>query len=145
MKHAIKTKWIKDLTSGEYVQGIGGLRSNLLDPGETSPVVQHCCLGVLTDQAVKAGVITWEQVAAEGWGVLPTPVAEWAGLDDSDPVVPNVVEGLTWKFGSISMMAEPGDEVRTAHLSTYNDSTEATFAQIALIIAAGIPSEGDDG
>lgn len=52
MKPEIKKLWIDALLSGEYEQGRGVLCRNNLD-GTT----EWCCLGVLTDLAVKAGIV----------------------------------------------------------------------------------------
>lgn len=139
MKKAIKDQWLADLRSGEYPKGVGELRS---DPDEGEPRT-FCCLGVLLDRAVLAGVITWPEVNAGGYGVLPEPVARWAGLDTLDPVVPNVVESLRWSMPS----DRRGDPVTQegVRLSQYNDATNATFADIADLIEAGIPGEEEPG
>jgi hypothetical protein len=51
MKPEIKALWIAALEGGEYKQGPGCLRYN------SGVSVQHCCLGVLTELAVQAGVM----------------------------------------------------------------------------------------
>ena len=48
MNPEIREQWAKDLESGDYPQGRGFLRT---DGG-------FCCLGVLCEQAVRAGVIS---------------------------------------------------------------------------------------
>ena len=47
MKPEIQAEWVAALRSGEYKQGTGVLRSE---------ANEFCCLGVLCDLAVKAGV-----------------------------------------------------------------------------------------
>lgn len=71
----VRQLWVKALRSGEYQQGTNCLRT---DDGK------YCCLGVLTDLAVKNGVIP--NFRGEGNGhnkVLTLPVMTWAGLRSS--------------------------------------------------------------
>lgn len=92
MKEDIKTEWVTALRSGNYSQSAGILRD---DRG-------FCCLGVLCDLAVKAGVATSiESAIGEGTiayldkdalpgstgdvAYLPQSVMKWAGLTASNP------------------------------------------------------------
>lgn len=85
MKKEIKEQWIAALTSGEYQQTVGAL-ANRDAEGATS----YCCLGVLCDLAVKAGVIEEPEVNEDyrrlnydgEEAVLPPSVQVWAGTDD---------------------------------------------------------------
>lgn len=81
MTPEVKAKWLEALRSGEYEQGRQFLRTR---------DNEFCCLGVLCDLAVKAGVI--EEPTADGWGEyrygdggeqsgLPDEVSDWAGID----------------------------------------------------------------
>ena len=88
MKPEIKTQWITALRSGDYKQGKGVLKK-----GD-----KYCCLGVLSDLAVKAGIGRWEDspyrdgvshVSASGAyynSYLPYSVRLWAGLDSPEGV-----------------------------------------------------------
>jgi|ERR1700733_3395948 len=87
MKAKIKQQWLKELRSGEWVQGCGQLMN---DKDEA------CCLGVLCDIAVREGVIkpwrkndytsnSWE--VSESIGILPQKIAKWAGLTSSNPII----------------------------------------------------------
>jgi hypothetical protein len=76
MNPEIKAQWIADLRSGEFVQGTGYLNAD----------GKLCCLGVLCEQAVKAGVVE-SDMSGEGTvyydgkdNILPDQVREWAGL-----------------------------------------------------------------
>ena len=82
MNPEIKKMWVEALRSGEYKQTTGALRQ--LDMDSALPC--YCCLGVLCDLAVKAGVTNpfYENHTA----CLPTSVYKWAGLDTPDPEVP---------------------------------------------------------
>lgn len=82
MKQEVKGLWTTALRSGEYKQGKSQLRI------ERSEETQHCCLGVLTDLAVKAGVCNWNVDVHGADPHLPSMVREWAGLNDSNPYVP---------------------------------------------------------
>lgn len=73
MNKRIKRKWIKALRSGEYVQGY----ARLCIPGKDFD--SFCCLGVLTDLAVREGVCAWGAKKADGG--LSDPVIRWADFD----------------------------------------------------------------
>jgi hypothetical protein len=91
MNQAIKTQWVAALRSRDYKQG-----RHLLNSADG-----FCCLGVLCDLAVKAGVADWGAPATVAGiagvsydyvrkcdnktGVLPEPVQEWAGLETANP------------------------------------------------------------
>lgn len=78
----IVTAWVRALRSGEYEQGQGQLRD--LDD-------KFCCLGVLCDLAVKAGVDVKVQAdkssySYDGHGDFPPPaVGDWIGVDVAVP------------------------------------------------------------
>lgn len=79
MNPEIKAQWVADLRSGEFEQG-----TELLNMEG-----KFCCLGVLCDQAVKAGVIRqserYGRVTYDGTDtILPTSVRKWAGLPDGN-------------------------------------------------------------
>jgi hypothetical protein len=82
----VKREFLAALRSGNYAQGQCKLRSH--DD-------LYCCLGVLTDLAVKAGIHQWEH-SEYGWGVkeklpsgvpfinttdLTNKVLKWAGIE----------------------------------------------------------------
>lgn len=50
MREDIKREWFDRLRSGKYHQGIGYLRQ------EKGLAVTHCCLGILCEMALEAGV-----------------------------------------------------------------------------------------
>jgi hypothetical protein len=90
MDQAIKERWVKDLRSDEYPQGKGHLRKD----------GKFCCLGVLCEQAVKAGIVTSQEQVDGSWiysgdgdahdrsaSVLPYSVTRWAGISHENPVV----------------------------------------------------------
>jgi hypothetical protein len=92
MKPEIKAQWTMALRSGEYKQGRGHLGQAYGD-GET----RYCCLGVLCDLAVKAGVDVPVETGPRGeliydgeFLVPPKQVQEWAGLVDFNPTVKEV-------------------------------------------------------
>lgn len=94
MNKEIKELWATALESGEYKQG----HKVLCSVGEDDSK-RYCCLGVLCELAVKAGVIP-EPVDREDAYVgrslyfggpressgayLPKSVATWAGLEDQE-------------------------------------------------------------
>src|ERR1700728_845952 len=81
----IRKQWVAALRSGQYKQGIGALVT-LGDKYD-----RFCCLGVLCDMAVRAGVIEspivigLEENLAYGLdlatGALPQEVVDWVGIN----------------------------------------------------------------
>jgi hypothetical protein len=119
MNPEIKADWVKALRSEQYKQGVGALRTNV--DGER----RFCCLGVLADRAVLAGVVDWKpyqsapEAAIEGeWQILPEAVRVWAGLEDWNPDV---------------AIRVPDGACPTNSLAELNDSG-MTFAEIAELI-----------
>jgi len=81
MNQEIKERWVRALRSGEYKQG-----NEYLHSGDA-----YCCLGVLCELAVDAGVtkpVTNHGLTVSYYGVdenesavhLPPEVMKWAGL-----------------------------------------------------------------
>ena len=120
MNPKIKTHWIKALRSGDYEQGTQCLAAFKLDSSE---VIEFCCLGVLCELAVKAGIVERPSPRGKEFGYqqpgdsiveynfLPQIVMDWAGLSDSDPVLGKTAASVT--------------------CSVLNDRRRNSFAQIA--------------
>jgi hypothetical protein len=101
MNQDIKAQWVTALRSGNYAQTDGRLRKISTRDGETEE--GFCCLGVLCDLAVKAGVISEPTQATYNFedstiidyqygeekeeSILPKAVIEWAELDSTSPFV----------------------------------------------------------
>lgn len=103
MKQEVADLWTEALRSGDYTQATGALVD--VD-GSNGEIVGHCCLGVLCDLAVKAGVkvdyegpkehrgeydptdpedVYWTGVTYDGAdALLPKSVMDWAGMGASD-------------------------------------------------------------
>lgn len=128
MKAEIRDAWADALESGEYPQVSGGLCAvTVSDEDGEQHIVGYCCLGVLSELAVKAGIIpaaewpdgvggTTDYLHYDGeTGALSVAVAEWAGLDgdDTDPYL---------------------TDTATHRASQWNDGYEATFADIAAMV-----------
>jgi hypothetical protein len=125
MNPEIKAQWLADLRSGEYRQSTGALAS--IDGG-------YCCLGVLCEQAVKAGIVRKNSTGFCGFcyspvnnpddsdaATLPAAVMAWAGLDENNPATnQNITDA-------------DGIEHEEASLAELNDLGRA-FAEIADII-----------
>lgn len=122
-QRAIMESWALALESGEFKQGTGRLRAV-----DREGFVRHCCLGVLTELAHRAGVQPersfhdCRHVAHESHTVfcdrndmLSTRVAEWAGLADSDP--------------DLTLTVVDNGSARSA--TDLNDGLKATFQEIA--------------
>lgn len=116
MNAEVKALWLDALRSGEYQQTKGRLRrDNPIDPEDLDDGYNagYCCLGVLCDLAVKAGVTqlheekpyadsSYEEernYTVYNYGaskdhrygsVLPPEVAQWAGLEGPDATNPYV-------------------------------------------------------
>jgi hypothetical protein len=92
VKAEVKEEWVSALRSGDYKKGTGFLR--IKGPKQD----KYCCLGILCDLAVKAGVIDPPRledrnpddvddyyVYGEDFIFVPKVVVEWAGLGDRNP------------------------------------------------------------
>lgn len=150
MKPDIKAQWVAALRSGEYEQGKGVLRE--IDNDGT--LGGYCCLGVLCDLAVKAGVIPEPTIKTYDHGpkevlydeadaILPSSVAEWAGLiepdeADSRPICAPIV--TLPKAHSVAEFFLLGDEddAKEVELTGLNDETDLGFAGIADLIEASL-------
>jgi hypothetical protein len=139
MVEEIKATWRSDLLSGAYPQTSGALNREwayeadcvclpgvdcTCEASETAPV-GLCCLGVLCEQAVRAGIAERTPADEKGrigyrragsddeidYDLPPICVYEWAGLDDNNPQVRH--DGLS------------------STLSFVNDEREASFLVIA--------------
>ena len=130
MDQKIVKEWVSELRSDNYIQGMNKLKAAAT---EGSPAA-HCCLGVLCDMAVKAGVVTTEFSETElRWlfnddgdirgGLPPEKVTEWLFGEDEVPY------GFDW-------------EVRDGEHTLYvlNDNG-APFRDIADVIEANYLDE----
>lgn len=133
MNQEIKTKWLADLRSGEFEKGKGYLKRD----------GKFCCLGVLCDQAEKAGIVTtregrdgsvyFQSVTNEfdaSASVLPQAVVHWAelhlALGSTNPAVRVVTEDGEGKVCSLSSINDNDNEDEP--------QGEFTFLQIAEMI-----------
>ncbi|MCA1840156.1 MAG: hypothetical protein LC723_07485 [Actinobacteria bacterium] len=95
MNPDIKKKWIEDLRSGNFEQGRTNLHSQSARVPGGEQGDKFCCLGVLCEQAVSAGIIPPGQKGTgdeEKYLVLygadreisglPEEVRRWAGIRD---------------------------------------------------------------
>lgn len=127
MNPVIRDAWVAALESGDYVQGRNQLVSTY--DGEA----KHCCLGVLCELAVQAGVVHIDLQLEKFFSVLPDGnfahygstlpevVARWAGLWTEDP----------------SVTIPYTNEVRRT-LSNCNDSVGLNFTEIAEAIRTSL-------
>lgn len=117
MNLEVRTEWVRLLRFGDYRQGHGYLHR--LDEDGTAV---FCCLGVLCDLAVRAGVVDARRGsnlvrygAVGEVGALPNEVVEWAGLSSVDP--PVVGRTLSsWNDGDALRGLEPVGFKRIADL-----------------------------
>lgn len=146
VKASVKDQWVKDLRSGEFEQGSNNLRRTV-DEGE-----YYCCLGVLCQQAVRAGAIPAPElhdrgvyaylddeydgdnrVTGESFNQecsLPRKVAEWAGL-------PLEKDGMGEDVVILPRNGEMGEVTAIGA----NDGMSLTFVQIADLIEQNVPAE----
>lgn len=146
MHAEILDRWTTVLRSDRFTQGqsslimptsIAAIRGLIAGPIE----YEHCCLGVLCELAVEAGIIEYHMIdgAKRGFrervaptavnpfdynienSILPRTVADWAGLSDCDPLI------------------RQGEPVRLSYL---NDSKRYSFAMIADAIEEHFRSPG---
>lgn len=112
MDPAVKRKWVEALRSGKYPQSRDFLQNRQ----------GYCCLGVLCELAVKAGVAQKVDLKTAGLTsydretkVLPQSVCTWAGLD------PNENSPDVWFAGEFTSLA-------------YLNDTGTPFPRIAEVI-----------
>lgn len=125
----VRAAWIEDLRSGNFAQTTG----RLYRPAGASSPPGYCCLGVLCERAVAAGLVTRHNggyVFVDGFHqsdlVLPRSVREWAGLRESD--------------GALVQPIDYYDDDRllsAVSLAELNDGARYSFAQIADVIERG--------
>lgn len=128
-------KWVEALRSGKYQQMKGKLSDGKC----------FCCLGVACEVAIENGVkmnkivdnsgteIEYQGQLDSSAGELPEDVSRWLDLvvDDEDGFL---------RFSSDPKLPTP--EHRNFSATTWNDSMEYTFAQIADLIEATYLREG---
>jgi hypothetical protein len=76
--------WVKALRSRSFKQGRGALHTR----GTHDTKAQYCCLGILCNLAVKAGIVDAQLTNSGNYayngsintGVLPLRVKKWAGI-----------------------------------------------------------------
>lgn len=129
------TLWVTALRSGEYKQAKGSLEvtSEHVESSGCSKT-GFCCLGVLSDLAVKAGIVTrsvdeyfrvhYGTDNDMSTGHLPHAVRDWAGMGS--------VDGLRDNAAYLS----GGADHYKSSLMELNDYSAFTFAQIADVIEA---------
>ena len=128
MRKDIADRLVAALRSGEYKQGQGRLCRAIADGSRS-----FCCLGVLTDLAVKEGVLPdgkraeldpyalkYGKCAASAY--LPSEVQEWAGMQSIGGRLPKAVHA--WDDEGKATLEE---------LAHFNDAGY-TFEQTADII-----------
>lgn len=120
----VKVQFLEALRSGDYEQG----RLQLRTYGD-----KFCCLGVLTDLAVKAGVVRWVE-SEHGWGVqekLPNGTEQINTTDLSDKVMRWAgLEVETCRSGNIFTSTNYSED----NLMHFNDENNLSFEQIADIV-----------
>lgn len=91
MNPEVKKEWVAALRSGKYDQGMGSLKL------EVSDTQLYCCLGVLCELAVEAGVIppgerhedqpkNYSYYFLGEDEFLPSEVMTWANLDTNNGI-----------------------------------------------------------
>lgn len=123
MKQEIKTQWLADLRSGEFSQ----CKYRLSDG------TGYCCLGVLSERAAQAGIVTKVYINPgyahydddDGDEVLSPKVMVWAEIEEDNPHVPISDSGRLAAFKN--------EDYSTISLGELNDYG-FTFAEIADLI-----------
>jgi len=145
MDPGIRAAWVAALRSGEYQQG----KANLRAADNT-----YCCLGVLCELAVQAGVArAWRAKAGDRWlyygtshlrenasgGYPPPVVGTWSGWG-GEIDAPVVTVPAAWLVSSTGhQYSDDGDDgadnvIARMDLVTANDRAGLTFEQIAQLI-----------
>lgn len=146
MNPEAKRAWLEKLRSKKFKQGIGALKIVTEVEGEDTRV-EYCCLGILCEAAVDAGVIPapdiknrefagasvhYQAFGIDDWrsDVLPHEVMEWAGLLSPNPIL---------EFPELATRTD-GDVWKTrAAASEWNDDFAKSFEEIADAIERTFP------
>lgn len=123
MNPDVKTEWIRALRGNNYVQGTGALRY------VESLRERWCCLGLLCDLAVKAGVID-DPVFEDAGSIYrygegnrssypPNEVMEWAGIE--------TVEAYYYTSGELNLVSLVGLNDHGFTFSEIADTIEQEF------------------
>lgn len=142
----ILRRWAEELESGKYSQTTGRLTEV-----HANGAFSHCCLGVLSEMAVSAGLgierLTGEEYDENGdvekmyasydgeRGFPPEKVREWAGLMFSNALLnipPDIAERIYADMDPVEREAALADPEESA--STLNDEHKLSFADIAKCI-----------
>jgi hypothetical protein len=139
MNTEIKEEWVRRLRSGEYQQGHGRLTKIKPDGVKT-----YCCLGVLCEMAVEAGIVASSiddgsvvYGAFREQDVLPEPVEQWAGLEPNGSDVTIVAVGQQCPDRPADYdkcTSETCPVCRDLTLIHLNDNVFSTFPEIANVI-----------
>lgn len=138
MHAPIKEAWVDNLLSDRFKQGTGRLRYFSVADEQ----YEHCCLGVLCEMAVEAGIVrradepdedgSFAYIAVDNISdtdaeILPEAVVKWAGLDKKRP-------GLELRYEEIG--EEPGVPEMAFTLRDLDELNDNgfTFEQIAVLI-----------
>jgi hypothetical protein len=116
MNRELKTKWIKALRSGKFLQGRKRLR--VKEIAEDKTVERFCCLGVLCEVA---------GLARSHSGYLDAEDADYGSASYPPERFPNGLSPPDWHI--------------QAQLAAMNDGDELTFAEIADWIEENVPTE----
>lgn len=145
MNQEVKDVWVAKLLEPDRKQTTGYLEViRTVYPSERGPLAGQCCLGVLMECAVEAGVIdppnivvrgdhevaAYEDKGEESLGSLTTDVRKWAGLQDFDP-------NVTIPASRIPTYSEDdydSEEEVIIGLIELNDEHKFTFPEIAELV-----------
>jgi hypothetical protein len=136
MNAEIRSKWTAALRSGDFEQGIECLGYNDPDDGDKR---KNCCMGVLCELAVEAGVLTSVLIldtvfygAEVENRTLPDEVIAWAGLSDTNPVLRPYQPSDQYYRHLFGRPSEVGMTCADA-----NDGERLNFLEIADLIDGG--------
>lgn len=146
MNPDIKAQWVAALRSGDYRQG----REQLHTYDEEIKIERYCCLGVLCDLAIKAGVVESKLLFADGRakkfgpvggadyefesGELPEIVSKWAGLSVTYDPYDIGEDAEVDYYSNPSVTDGPG----RISLAEANDEKAYDFRRIADLIEASL-------
>lgn len=118
MKPKIKKLWVATLRGGMYTQG-----HKVLKDGRSK---RRCCLGVLCELAVQAGVCKRNGDYFDSDAiVLPESVQKWAGIKSKDPVV-----NIKGSAARLSLHNDGGDGSLMISRRTFAEIADAIESQL---------------
>jgi hypothetical protein len=140
MRRTVRNAWVKALRSGEYQQTEGAL-CKVVDTYDGEPVLGFCCLGVLSELAIKHGAsVSVDEFA----GDLYEPARTYDGEENFPPyAVAKWALGTDERTNWDVRYVDPDEDLDTHSALADRNDGGATFREIADLIENDLDAVDD--